>query len=130
MTFLSEQDKRERAKEPHPVWRGIGFLLLIGIPFLAYGVAIEMLALFAENGISIPEQLQQPALDLPILGTVDNWPAVVVFTILVGLVLYGTFAVVNAIIYGSSSGSTYRVFESKPEKFKKKRKLAKPNYEK
>ncbi len=129
MTFLSEQDKRERAKEPHPVWRGIGFLLLIGIPFLAYGVAVEMLSLFAENGIAIPEQLKKPSMDLPVLGTVDNWPAVVVFTILVALVLYGTFAVVNAIIYGSSSGSTYRVFESEPEKYKKKRKLNKPNYD-
>ena len=130
MTFLSEQDKRERAKEPHPVWRGIGFLLIVGIPFLAYGISIQMLTYFAENGIAIPEQLKKPALDIPVLGTVNNWPAVVAFTILGVLVLYGLFAVVNAIIYSSSSANTYRIFESKPAKFKKKRKLVKPDYEK
>lgn len=129
MTEFTAQEKRERDAEPHPVWRGIGFLMMVGIPFLSYGIAGELLVLFAERGIVLPPQLQQPSITLPLLGTINNWPALAVFTVAISVILYGAFAVVNAMIYGTSSGSTYRAFESQPEQYKKKRKLKKSRYD-
>jgi hypothetical protein len=129
MTEFTAQEKRERDAEPHPVWRGIGFLLMVGIPFLSYGIAIELLALIAARGIALPPQLQQPGITVPLLGTIHNWPALAVFTAIVAVILYGVFAVVNAMIYGTSSKSTLRVFESAPKQYKKKRNLKKPRYD-
>ena len=103
--------------------------MMVGIPFVAYGIAGELLVLLAERGIAIPIQLQQPPINIPVLGTIQNWPALAVFTAVVSVLMYGVFAVVNAMIYGRSSGSTYRVFESQPEQYKKKRNLKKSRYD-
>lgn len=129
MTEFTAQEKRERDAEPHPVWRGIGFLMMVGIPFVAYGIASEVLVLFAERGISLPSQLMRPPLEIPGIGVIQNWPALAIFTAIGAIIMYGVFAIVNAMIYGRSSGSTYRVFESQPKQYKKKRDLKKPRYD-
>ncbi len=59
----------------------------------------------------------------------NNWPAMLVFTFIIALVLFGMFALINALIYGTSSDKTLQSLESPPRRVKKKRKLIKPDYD-
>lgn len=129
MTKYINPNAKERSEEPHPVWRGIGMILMIGIPILSYAIADQLMNYLARNGIVISEQLLAPPEVVPILGEVYNWPALLVFTILIALVLFGLFAIVNAMVYSTSSNSTLRTLESPPKRLRKKRKLIKPDYD-
>jgi hypothetical protein len=129
MTRYVNPDAKERSEEPHPIWRGIGLILMIGIPILSFAISSEVMVYFAENNITISEDLLAPPLEIPLVGTIFNWPALLVFTFVISLILYGIFAVVNALIYGTSSKSTLQKFEAPPEQYKKKRKLRKTNYD-
>ena len=129
MTHYVDPDKKERSPDPHPVWRGIGLIMIIVIPILSFAIAEQALFYFAANNIMIIEQLLAPPVEVPIWGTVYNWPAMLVFTFIIALVLFGIFALVNAIIYGTSTDKTLRSLESPPKQYKKKRKLQKPNYD-
>jgi hypothetical protein len=129
MTKYINPKAKERSDEPHPVWRGIGMVMMIGIPILSYAIANQLLSYFATEGIMLSEELMAPPVAVPLLGEVYNWPALLVFTFLIALVLFGLFAVVNAVVYSASSNSTLRKLESPPRRLKKKRKLIKPDYE-
>ncbi len=61
-------DKKERSHEPHPVWRGIGLFMIIGIPILSFALAEQLLFYFAANNIVIIEQLLAPPVEVPIWG--------------------------------------------------------------
>jgi hypothetical protein len=128
--YGENERKRERSRNPHPAWRGIGFLMMIGIPILSFAIADQVVIMLKSRGITIPAQLMTPPMQIPVYGVVVDLYAVLVFTAMITLVLFGLFAVINAAMYSSSSQNTYRVFESEPQKFKKKRKLVKPDYEK
>lgn len=128
--YRENERKRERARDPHPAWRGIGFLMMFGIPILSFAIADQVVILLKSRGIAIPPQLMTPPMVVPVYGVVFDLYAVLVFTGIITLLLFGLFAIINAAIYSSSSENTYRVFESEPQRFKKKRKLVKPDYEK
>lgn len=122
-------DKKERSAEPHPIWRGIGLIMIIVIPILSFAVADQLMIYFAENNILIIEQLVRPPVEVPLWGAVYNWPAMLIFTFIIAIILFGIFALVNAVIYGASSEKTLQKLEAPPKQYKKKRKLIKPDYD-
>ncbi|MBN2044163.1 MAG: hypothetical protein JW757_04005 [Anaerolineales bacterium] len=129
MTRYVNSGVKERSEEPHPVWRGIGLILIIGIPILSLAISNQLMIFLDENNIVISEELLAPPVEIPFVGAIINWPALLVFAFLIALILYGFLAVVNAVVYSTSSRSTLQKFEAPPKQFKRKRKLKKPNYE-
>lgn len=129
MTKYVNSDKKERSPDPHPVWRGIGFVMIVMIPLMSFAIADQLMRYFAENNIRIINELLAPPVEVPLWGTVYNWPAMLVFAFVIALIMFGLFAMVNAVIYRSSSSKTLQTLESPPKSYKKKRKLAKPDYD-
>lgn len=117
---------KERAKEPHPIWRGIGLIMMVMIPLVSFALADVLLQKGRERGIRIPVELQRHVIDIPLYGPIRDIYAVLVLAAAITLVLFALFTIINAAVYRASSKKTYRVFESEPQKFKKKRKLKKP----
>jgi len=130
MSNYFEQEKREKSREPHPVWRGIGFIMMILIPILSFALSDVLLQAARSNGINIPLELQSGTTLIPVYGPVLDIKAVLAFGFAIMLVLFGLFTIINAAVYRGSKDSTYQIFQSQPKKFKKKRKLKKPRYEK
>lgn len=129
MSDFFRDEKKQREDEPHPAWRGIGFLMIILIPILSFLISIEVVAALAMRGFVLPEELRRPPQEILGMGPFANLPAILVFGVLIAAVLFGVFAVINAIIYGASAGNTYRAFESPPEQYKKKKKLKKRRFD-
>ncbi len=129
MSDYFEQEKREKSREPHPVWRGIGFVMMIVVPILSFAIADVVLQAIKRNGISIPFELQSPPVQIPVYGPVADLKAVLAFAFAIMLILFALFTIINAAMYRGSKESTYQLFQAQPKQFKKKRKLKKPKYE-
>lgn len=133
MTYESkfDREKRERDREPHPIWRGIGVAMMVLIPLISF-VAADLIVdwMKVEKGLRIPDPLAQTDWDIPLYGRVDDAVAVVLFALVVMLIVFGLFTIINAVAYRATSQRNLRRFESRPQRFKRKRKLRKPTYKK
>ncbi len=129
MSDYFENEKRERQRQPHPVWRGIGFIMAIIIPFFSFAAADVVMNLAKGSGVVLPSELRSAPIDIPLYGQVVDYKAVLIVAFIIMLSLFALLGVVNAAMYRSSSERTYQVFESEPKQFKKKKKLYKPKYD-
>lgn len=126
----STRDKRERDQEPHPVWRGIGIAMLVLVPLISFSLSDLVIQwMKRERGFDIPDPLAQWTWDIPGYGVVHDAMAVVLFALVVMLVVFGIFTIINAFAYRATSDQNLRRFESRPRRYKRKRKLVKPKYE-
>jgi Na+-driven multidrug efflux pump len=135
MGFHSMKSKEERAREdlPHPIWRGIGIIMLVLVPILSFVIADELIRYFGNNvpEFTLPLEMQR-TVDIPIYGEVNDFFGVLAFTVIIAIAIFALFSIVNAFVYRATREQNLRVFESQPEKYKKKRKLkkAKDRYKK
>ncbi len=49
-----------RQKEPHPIWRGVGCLMMVIVPVLSYVLAAMTVDLLLKSGIGLPPELLGP----------------------------------------------------------------------
>ncbi|MCB2178907.1 hypothetical protein KQH61_05785 [bacterium] len=129
MSDYFEQKKREKKREPHPVWRGIGFLMMILIPLLSFMLGDMAVNYGKGRGIVIPEEFRYADINIPLYGTVSDIYAVLAIGFVIALILFSIVAIINAAIYSTSQNSTYQTFQSKPQRYKRKKKLHKPRYD-
>ncbi len=126
--YLSKDSHRERSKNPHPIWRGIGFMMIVFIPIISFAFADVVIRWAKQRGVTIPEELTRVAVNIPLYGQVNDLFAVLILAFAVMLVLFGIFTIINAAVYQATSHTNLQVFESKPQNYKKKRKFQKPRY--
>jgi hypothetical protein len=98
---MSEARRRNRGPFPwrvHPIWRGIGCLLLIVLPLIAYGFSDLIIAYaqanspaFAQSLRNNPNLLEQPYLRI-------------LFTAVITAILYLVFSVLASLIYSLAGG--------------------------
>jgi hypothetical protein len=133
MTYESkfDREKREREREPHPIWRGIGVAMVVLVPIISFAISDLTIGwMKRDRGLRIPDPLAKWDWSIPGYGQVDDALAVVLFALVVMLIVFGMFTVINAYAYRATSDQNLRRFESQPRKYKRKRKLKKPTYEK
>ena len=121
--------KRERSREPHPFWRGVGLVMMILIPIISFAMSDLFIQwMKREKGFRIPEPLAKWDWNIPAYGIVDDALAVVLCALVVMMIVILT--IINAAMYRATSDRNLMVFESEPGRYKRKRKLVKPTYEK
>ena len=129
MSDFFENQRKEKSREPHPVWRGIGFMMIILIPLLAFALADVGVNYFKTQGYRMPEELRTDVINIPLYGPVVDIKAILLVGFVIALILFSLLAVINAAMYGSTKKSNYQTFQSQPKKYKKKKKLYKPRYD-
>lgn len=119
---------------PHPIWRGIGCLMILIVPLLSFAVAQLVVPIAIDKGWPIPYQLLGP----PILPTLlwkvtflssvwlflqsqDNLYAVLALTSIFIIVLGATFSVAYAFLYKVIGPPTYGPLDVPPPPVKTKR---------
>lgn len=118
--------ERERSDEPHPIWRGIGLVMMVLIPLVSFALSDVLLQWGRTRGVTIPVELRTGVTAVPLYGDVVDIYAILILAAAIMLVLFGLFTIINAAVYRASGNKTYQAFESTPQKYKKKRKLRKP----
>ena len=110
-------DESERIKKTaiHPVWRGVGFILMFLIPFLAYFGAKALLELNqVEKWVSIPSDLLAPGSD-PLLYVRIG------LALVLALFLFLIIQLITFIIYGAFGSSYYGPTDSPRQIYKGKK---------
>lgn len=94
----------------HPVWRGIGCLMVVIIPLMAFAAAAILMDANAENGwVEIPRDLQRlPDLDR-LAGSLPDWIIVdfyakVLVAVVFAFLLFGVFTVIYSLVYRMGGG--------------------------
>lgn len=116
-------DPYKEGAQIHPVWRGIGCILVVIIPIMAYILAHELV----EGPLLgyIPRELVfTPA--LPDLGVIPViWfrylPAKLLVGAVIALVIFGLLTVLYSVMYGMGGGYRRGATDAAPLKPRKKR---------
>lgn len=123
MDYRNFSTKKDVSQDTHPIWRGIGCLLMLVIPVISFTGADLLLRYVRGNvaGFAVPVELRGNY-TIPGYGTVQDVMAVLVLAFLLALVMFGALAIFNAVVYGMS-GSTRASLNAPVQRHKKKRKL-------
>ena len=121
-------------REPRPIWRGIGCLLIIIIPVLSYAAAVQTMPFFFDRGLVPSDLLTTPKvpswmwLNIPVVAQIIHFligryafPAYMLLTFLYLLAFGGFFSVIYAIMYRISGPSRYGPMDAPPPKIKVKK---------
>lgn len=131
--FNRELSARERELKnmPHPIWRGIGFLLILVLPIFSFALADLLVnEYFTSQFLPYFPDTFQSQLTLFLIYTINNFWGVVVVSIIVLLLLSFTLLTITSILFKSGVGEEYNKFDAprpKPSK-KKKKKLYKSKF--
>lgn len=117
------KEQREKERQPHPVWRGIGCLMMLFIPIFSLLASMELIPYMAQNvsGFGLPAVMMRSLTLIPGI-TIKYFLAVLGLTVILSLGLFAVMAVANAVIYSMSGAYTLRRFEAPPARRKKTRK--------
>lgn len=118
----------------HPVMRGIGCIMMIVVPLLAYGTALLLVDYGIRQGWPIPPNWLQPIRIHPLLLRLDrfdpiwnfllvqdNLIAVLVFTIVITIVVGGIMSVIYGYLYSLFGPPPYGPQDAPPIRVKVKR---------
>jgi hypothetical protein len=123
----------QRVERPHPIWRGIGCLLIIIVPIFSFAAASLSMPFFLNRGL-VPDQLlftpQVPdwLWYAPVLAQIVQFLfgrfaifATLMLTFVYALILGGFFSVLYAAMYRMAAPSRYGPMDAPPPKVKIKK---------
>jgi hypothetical protein len=126
--------RNEPPKDLHPAWRGIGCLLWIIAPLMAYAFAVLLVGAFGRVGM-VPHALlgriqfpdwsyQAPFLGLIVqfLGSLNNILAILAFFIPMLVILSGLFSLLYSWLYRVIGPPRYTPMDAPPIRNRKVRK--------
>jgi hypothetical protein len=126
--------EKPKDKSPHPIWRGIGCILLIVIPMISY-TAADLLVQenFRQGWVILPPYLNLPlsipSISIPSVGitpaiNISYFFANLTVTVVFALILFTIISIVYSIVYRASGGGRPGPMDAAPIKRSgKKRKL-------
>lgn len=123
-----------RNREVHPLMRGIGCIMMVIVPILAYGSAVLLVNYGASRGWPIPPnwlgtptfhpllwRLQGLTTLLGFLQTQTNLIANLVFAVAITIVIGGIMAIIYGYIYKLFGPPQYGPTDAPPERIKVKK---------
>ncbi len=118
----TKQAAKERPWDVHPIWRGIGCILIILIPIMAYAGAVLLIRQNKlNNWVSLPPELNITYV-IPYLGFKINF-AEVSATILLMLLGFGALVILYSLMYSLIGPARYGPLDSPPIKRKPRKRL-------
>lgn len=113
-SYNPQSYKADRRESVHPIWRGIGCVLMILIPILAYvGAVMLVQANLEQRWLPTPYALAQPVL-LPFFGQVNFLYAYLLVAVVLSLIGFALLSLVYALVYSMVGPSQYGPVDSPP----------------
>jgi len=123
--YAQQRSMERKPRKIHPIWRGIGCILVIIFPIIAYSMAHLLVNMNADEGwLRVPRELAKavriPVPEMSII--VPYLYAKVVLTVLILVLGSGLFVILYAIVYQFLGPSRYGPLDAKPVRSNPKRK--------
>lgn len=118
MTKYNQFSPRSHApKRPwtvHPVWRGIGCLMMIIIPVLSYAASVLIVQENVKQGwLPVPVEFSR-TIAVPFIGNVEYLYANLMVAIVLSLIGFGIFTSLYSLMYSMLGPSQYGPLDSPP----------------
>ncbi len=111
---------RERPWTIHPVWRGIGCIMVILIPIMAYAGSVLLVQMNLEKRwLPAPAQLMQ-TVSIPYLGSFPGLYANLLVTVLLSLVGFSVLTAIYSIVYRMFGPPQYGPLDAPPDEYRYK----------
>lgn len=105
-----------KKKVIHPIWRGVGFILIILIPVLSYVGTLLLLEENAKSGwFSIPRDLISPYVE-------PYFYVKAILTVVFMFIFYAIFLFITALINRMIAPPRFSVYDVPPQAFRGKKK--------
>ena len=115
----SETVQKERPWKIHPIWRGIGCLMMILIPVVSYAAADVLLTNASSLGINFPRDMYRPfmvsSFEMPF--TLGEGVLTVGFMV----AFFGAFTIIYSLVYRTAGPPRYGPTDVPPMRRPKKR---------
>lgn len=119
--FSSQSRMPDKPWEIHPIWRGIGCLMMVIIPIMSYAGAVLLVRLNQENNwVPVPRELAQ-TITLPMIGDIPNLFGVLIVTVLLMIVGFGLLTILYSILYSIVGPPRYGPLDAPPERRRPRR---------
>jgi hypothetical protein len=126
-SYGSTQKTNQKSWAIHPVWRGIGCILMVIIPFMSYAAAVILLDENRKRGwFDIPAEIR--AIPVPdfISRTLPAWVASdfyakILMAVFLALVIFGLLTVFYSFAYRLGGGYRLSPMDAPPIRRKTKR---------
>ncbi len=116
-----EQRKTMKRAGIHPVWRGIGCVMLVLLPMMAYaGATLLVQADLSQGWYPVPAEMARPV-NIPLLGSVPYLYANLTVAFVLLLIGYGLLVIVYSLIYRAAKPSRYGPYDAPPIRRRKRR---------
>ena len=113
--YASQSPPKERPYAIHPVWRGIGCILIVLIPILAYAGATLLVQANRERGwFPIPPMFSR-AVELPVFGSVPYLYANLAAGVVLALAIFVILTIVYAFFYRLAGPPALGPTDASPE---------------
>jgi len=111
-------------KRTHPLWKPIGFLLMVFVPLFSFAVADIVMKWILENyeDLDFHPLLTSDPVVIWNDWVVNNVPGTIVIALLISIILFLIISLLNALIYGMNKDKNLSAFYVPPIKRKKKKK--------
>ena len=129
-----EKKPPARFKEPHPIWRGIGCLIMLLVPAISLGISAILVQIAPSLGYQLPDGLLgrpvMPELLFEVPGlrgilywiqSLDNLYAILVGMFTITILLAGFLALGYAFIYRMVGPPRYSGIDAPPPNIKVKK---------
>jgi hypothetical protein len=121
--MITAADSKPKQKEIHPIWRGIGCILLFIIPLMSFAVAVLVVEENLQQGwFTIPPELIV-ALPVGIEAALPEWVTSYFLVKLlvaaaVAVMLFGLFTLFYSFVYGFGGGYSLKPGDVPPPRQK------------
>ena len=96
--------KQEKKWDIHPVWRGIGVIMIVIIPLMSFTIATIVINEYPAVFLQLPSVLTKQV-DLGPFGVVGFFWGKIGLSVLLSVFLYSVMYIVYSIVYGAAAGN-------------------------
>jgi len=114
--YSDQSRQADKPWEIHPIWRGIGCLMMLLIPIMAYAGSVLIVEANMEQGwVAMPRELMRN-IPLPVIGSVDHLWANLMVTLVLSLLGFALLTALYALVYQFIGPPRYGPLDAPPER--------------
>ncbi|HLA97320.1 MAG TPA: hypothetical protein VJL34_02615 [Anaerolineales bacterium] len=114
--YSSQSRQAEKPWDIHPIWRGIGCLMMLLVPVMSYAGAVLLVEANQEKGwIVMPRELMAK-ISVPVIGPVEHLWGNLLFALALSLIGFALLTALYALVYQFIGPPRYGPLDAPPER--------------
>lgn len=114
--FSSQSRMAKKPWDIHPIWRGIGCLMMLLIPIMSYAGAVLLVQANQEQRWFVMPRELMGKISLPVIGPVEHLWANLLLTLALSLVGFALLTAVYALVFQLVGPDRYGPLDAPPER--------------